>query len=291
MTSRDLLRSILFSALALVCFGVDPAWADSSHARIVRLSVVQGDVRFAREVKGDPLASDKAVWEGAVSNLPVRQGYVLATDKGRAAVEFENGAMAFLAENTVLEFYDLSLNGNGTTTRLVLRQGSASFYVNPPSSDYFSVTGGDFTVETDGRATFRVDNFDDGSVVNVAKGRVSVLRKEQTTSLGRGQSFSIKAGDEASASVGSVAEQQDEFDQWVSGQIDSVSKATAASMQYTSSPYYAAGFGSLYSYGSWFDCGGYGYGWRPFGAGYGWSPFTNGQWVSDRRFGRALGSS
>ena len=140
MTSRDLLRSIVFSALTLVCFGANSAWADSSHARIVRLSFVQGDVRFAREVKGDPLASDKAVWEGAVSNLPVRQGYVLATDKGRAAVEFENGAMAFLSENTVLEFYDLSLNENGTTTRLVLRQGSASFYVNPSSSDYFSVT-------------------------------------------------------------------------------------------------------------------------------------------------------
>jgi len=40
-------------------------------------------------------------------NLPIRQGYVLCHGKGRAEVEFENGAMAFLKENTVLEFYDL----------------------------------------------------------------------------------------------------------------------------------------------------------------------------------------
>jgi len=53
--------------------------------------------------------------------------------------------MAFLKENTVLEFYDLSLKDGARTTRLVLRQGSASFYANPASDDYFSVTGGDFT--------------------------------------------------------------------------------------------------------------------------------------------------
>ena len=59
--------------------------------------------------------------------------------------------MAFLNENTVLEFYDLSLDDGARTTRLVLRQGSASFYVNPANGDYFSVTGGDFTVEASGQ--------------------------------------------------------------------------------------------------------------------------------------------
>ena len=34
--------------------------------------------------------------KSAELNLPIRQGYVLATDKGRAEVEFENGSMAFL---------------------------------------------------------------------------------------------------------------------------------------------------------------------------------------------------
>src|ERR1700737_3531418 len=135
--------------------GWRPAVADSSHARIIRLSLVQGDVRFTRDVHGDPLTSDRAAWEGATVNLPIRQGYVLATDKGRAEVEFENGSMAFLSEDTVLEFYDLSLEDGAKTTRLILRQGTASFYVNPTNGDYFSVTGGDFSVEADGRSGFR----------------------------------------------------------------------------------------------------------------------------------------
>src|SRR5207249_3734120 len=155
------------------------------------------------------------------------------TDNGRTEVEFENGTLAFLKENTVLEFYDLSLKDGALITRLVLRQGSASFHVNPLEGDYFSVTGGDFTVEVGSRATFRLDNFDDG----------------------------------------------------VSGRIDTVSTATSAAMQYTSSPYYAPGFGSLYSYGSWFNCGAYGYGWRPFGVGASWSPFTDGQWIWDPALG------
>ncbi len=123
MNTRTLLRSVVLTFLVMLFAGWRPAVADSSHARIIRLSLVQGDVRFTRDVHGDPLTSDKATWEGATLTLPIRQGYVLATDHGRAEVEFENGAMAFLAENTVLEFYDLSLEDGAKTTRLFQRDG------------------------------------------------------------------------------------------------------------------------------------------------------------------------
>jgi len=284
MTSLKRVFVLSGIVLAMAFSAVSIASADSSHARIIRLSLVSGDVRFAAQTHGDPLADSGAAWETAQLNLPIRHGYVVATDNGRAEIEFENGTLAFLNDNTVLQFYDLSLKDGALITRLVLRQGSASFHVNPVSDDYFSVTGGDFTVETNGRATFRLDNFDDGSSVQDFAGRLTVLHKEQTTFLEKGQSLSINAGDDSSVKIGRIAE-RDEFDRWVSGQIDTVSAATAATAQYTSSPYYAAGFGSLYQYGSWFSCGGYGYGWRPFGAGFGWSPFTDGQWILDPGFG------
>src|SRR5215469_6099336 len=284
MTLRKLLPLLLLVFLAALFPSVPSASADSSHARIIRLGVVTGDVRFATKTHGDPLTDSRADWSTAQLNLPIREGYVLATNNGRAEVEFENGTLAFLKENTVLEFYDLSLKDGAFITRLVLRQGSASFHVNPVEGDYFSVTGGDFTVEAGSRATFRVDTFDDGSTVEDIVGRVTVLHQDETMRLEKGQSLSMKAGDESSVSIGRVPE-QDEFDRWVSGQIDSVSTATAATMQYTGSPYYAPGFGSLYSYGSFFSCGGYGYGWRPFGVGLGWSPFTDGQWIWDPVFG------
>ena len=290
MTSRKLFPSLFLILLMALFFGVRSASADSSHARIIRLSLVSGDVRFATETHGDPLTDSKANWDAAQLNLPIRQGYVLATDNGRTEIEFENGTLAFLKENTVLEFYDLSLKDGALITRLVLRQGSASFHVNPVSGDYFSVTGGDFTVEAGSRATFRLDNFDDGSSVENISGHLTIVRQDQTfSSLEKGQSISMRAGDASSTKIGRLPE-PDEFDHWVSGQIDTVSTATAATMQYTNSPYYAAGFGSLYSYGSWFNCGGYGFGWRPFGVGYGWSPFTGGQWIWDPAFGWTFAS-
>ncbi len=284
MSFRTLLSSILAASPGLLFAAAPPASADASHARIIRLSLVQGDVRFARDVHGDPLTSDKAVWEGATLNLPIRQGYVLATDQGRAEVEFENGAMAFLAANTVLEFYDLSLEDGAKTTRLVLRQGTASFYVNPSSEDYFSVTGGDFTVEADGRAGFRLDNFDDGSEVKVTKGRVSVLRKKQTSALVKGQSLSMRAGDNASVKIERLPD-SDDFDRWVSGREEAVVTATTAGQQYVNSSYYTSGIADLYTYGSFYPIGGYGNCWRPYGVGLGWSPFDSGGWFNDPLYG------
>jgi FecR protein len=280
MVFRSFFRSILLSLLALLLAGAYPTAADSSHARIIRLSLVQGDVRFTRDTHGDSLTDQKAVWETAVLNLPIRQGYVVATDNGRAEVEFENGAMAFLNENTVLEFYDLSLDNGARTTRLVLRQGTASFYVNPASDDYFSVTGGDFTVEASGRTSFRMDNFDDGSNVDVLKGYVNVRHKDNTTPLEKGQSLTMRTDDASSVNIGRLPE-NDDFDHWVAGREDSVVTATTAAMQYTSSPYYSSGFGDLYTYGSWYPVAGYGNCWRPYGVGLGWSPFDYGNWYFD----------
>jgi len=289
MTFSSVSRSIvIFSFLFALSAGFHPAVGDSSHARIVRLSLVQGDVRFTRESHGDPLADQKTVWEAAEPNLPVRQGYVLATDSGRAEVEFENGAMAFLDSNTVLEFYDLSLNDGARTTRLVLRQGSASFYVTPAGEDYFSVTGGDFTVEASGRGSFRVNNFDDGSNVEILSGHAAVLHKKDTTPLSKGQSLSMKAGEDT-FTLGALSS-TDEFDRWVSGRIATVSSATNASRQHTNSASYLPGFADLYTYGAWNSCGSYGYGWRPFGVGLGWSPFTSGDWFWDPGFGWTFAS-
>jgi len=282
-------RLFLFiCALSILALGASSsAFADNSHARIVRLSLLQGDVRFAPSFRDDPLTDANAGWQAAPLNLPIRQGYVVATDNGRAEIEFENGAMMFLGANTVVEFYDLSLNDGNRVTRLVLRQGSSTVYVNPANDDYFSVTGGDFTVEATGRTTFRLDNFDDGSTVNIERGRANVLRDKKTTPLDKGQSLSVHAGDSQDQVVGRAAD-TDDFDRWVSGRVDSVVTATNYSSQYVNSPNYSAGFGDLYTYGSWFPIGGYGNCWRPFGMSFGWSPFSYGGWYQDPFFGNTF---
>jgi hypothetical protein len=278
---------LIFAVILLVCAGLPrTAAADTSHIRIIRLSLVQGDVRFAGSFHGDSLTDPKAEWQTAPLNMPIREGSALATGTGRAEVEFENGAMAFLSENTVVEFYDLSLHDGEKITRLVLRQGSAIFYVHSQTGDYFSVTGGDFTVEAGVRSRFRLNNFDDGSTVDVEGGQVSVLRDEKSTPLEKGQSLSVRASDPKNQVI-ARADATDDFDRWVSGRIDSVVTATNYTNQFTSTANYTSGFSDLYTYGSWFSLPGYGYGWRPFGVGLGWCPFdaAYGNWYMDASIG------
>ncbi len=285
MTSQTLSRFILlFILLGFSAWSAPGSFADSRHARIIRVSYLQGDVRFLRESAGNPLADAKATWERAALNLPIRQGNVLATDEGRAEVEFENGTLAFLKEHTVVEFYDLTLRDGFHTTRLILRQGTASFRTLLAGDDYFSVTGGDFTVEAEGNCRFRMDDYDDGTALLALKGMVTVLRKEVSSRVANGQSFSVKAGDDSAAVTGAVPE-QDEFDRWALNRVDRATTATNNTLPYTSSPYYAAGFATLSSYGAWSSCGSFGYGWRPFGASLGWSPFSDGQWIWDPAYG------
>lgn len=270
-------------SFALLCLSAPPpASADASHARIVRLSLVQGDVRFSREFHKDSLEDSKATWEVAPLNLPIRQGYAIATDNnGRAEVEFENGAMAFLSANTLVEFYDLSLDEGAHITRLILRQGSAIFYVHPAQNDYFSVTGGDFSVEANSRTRFRLDNFDDGSKVNVETGQINVLRNKTSKPLEKGQSYSVDINNASAPVTVARASDDDDFEKWVSGRIDAVATATAYSSQYVNSPGYTSGFADLYNYGAFYNVPGYGYGWQPYGVGMGWSPFAFGNWYSD----------
>ncbi len=245
------------SLLGLILFALSmplAALADSSHARIVRLSLIQGDVRFAAQFHEDSVTDPKAVWEVAQLNLPIRQGNALSTGNGRAEVEFENGAMAFLAANTVIEFYDLSLNDGDRITRLILRQGSASFHELSQSGDYFSVTGGDFSVAADGRATFRLENFDDGSTLNVLSGHVLVLQNDKSTPLEKGQSLSVHVQDGGKQVIGR-ATPNDDFDRWVSSRVQNEEVVNSQVPTNGSSSSYVSGYSDLYTYGSWLSVG------------------------------------
>ena len=101
-------RQQVFSSLLAVVLGLGVAFAgaqpakaqdnsqdsqsDFSHARIVRLSFIVGDVQYQTQ------GSD---WQTANVNLPLQEGFRLATTDGRAEVEFESGLIVRLAENSV----------------------------------------------------------------------------------------------------------------------------------------------------------------------------------------------
>src|SRR5215469_15590797 len=127
-----LLRALVFSFLGLLI--AVPAVADS-HARIVRLSYIDGDIEI-----------DKADGHGfatAYLNMPIAYQQKVWARDGEAEVEFEDGSSIRLTPDTIIAFTDLSLGSDGQkTTQITLQQGTAYFDIRHRDADGFAVDFG-----------------------------------------------------------------------------------------------------------------------------------------------------
>ena len=98
---RTSLLALLPVVFLLAGSFAEPAYAAGdgySYARIVRLSLVNGDVQVMR--------AEESKWEPALLNMPIQQGFVVGTNAGHAEIEFENGGAMWLADNSILQFTD-----------------------------------------------------------------------------------------------------------------------------------------------------------------------------------------
>lgn len=274
--SRRLL-SVFAAAVCLVL--VAPPFAasqvsDYSYARVVRLSYIEGDVQVYRP--------EEDGWQAAVVNLPLAQGYVVSTGFGRAEIEFESGATARIAENTVLQFTELALSGGGRLTQLTLTNGIGSFYANLSRLDSFVVLTPHLQVTIPENARFRLDVDAQQTVVSVHKGDVDVETREGTRRLTKNQALRFLATD--GSLLTARAPDFDSWDRWVSDREDIIHAGRNASLQYARAPF-SYGMADLYRYGNWSYLSGYGYCWQPIGVPVNWSPYWNGQWIFARGVG------
>src|SRR6266699_2120520 len=161
-----IVRVCLLAVSSLVFFSSGAHAQDFDDARVVRLSRTDGQVLVSHT------GSDS--WEDAPANLPLQEGDTLETQGGLAEIEFENGATAYLAENSVLQFTQLAFSGGGLVTQVNLTQGAGTFYANLTREDSFRVVTSTFEAAIPERAEFRVDAFSDGASVQVLTGEISV---------------------------------------------------------------------------------------------------------------------
>ena len=256
--------------LILFLMGVAlPAAADQeySHARIVRLSFVQGTVAVLAP------GSD---WANAPINTPVQEGFQLSTDKGSfAEVQFENGSTARLGELSLVKFDQLGLTEAGDSLNvLTLNHGYGTFRVIPDKVESFEVHSGDAAFKAQGKAEFRVDLDQDRVRLEVFKGTLDVSSPGVSTTLARNDVLELTPGSEEAYSI-SRDITRDDWDQWVAerDEQEAENRPPAGSLQ--GSPAY--GWSDLNNYGTWSYLEVCGYGWIP-DVGAGWTPFSLGQW-------------
>lgn len=185
-----------------------PQSADSSHARVVTLSLVQGVVIARR-----PGATK---WERATVNTPVEEGAAIATARhSLVEVQFENGSTVRLGELSRIDFKKMALAPHsGYLNHLTLALGVATFNVVPDRHDEYVVNASGASLGPHGRAEFRTDLRHGSLRVEVFHGRVLVADAKQSERLVKGHALTYDYRTH-SAFLVADAIQTDDWDKWV----------------------------------------------------------------------------
>jgi len=268
------IRTLVLSAIMCALPAI-PARADS-HARIVRLSDIQGDVQVDRNTGQG--------YEKAFLNLPLTQGVKLRSgDAARAELELEDGSAVRIAANSVIEVPELSLRDTGVkVTTIHLQEGTA--YVNflgTKDSELTLTFAREHTTLVHA-AHLRIELGDTVAELAVFKGDVEVDGHSGAVAVEKNHTAKFDLADDDRYKLAKNIE-ADPYDAWDSEQ--SKYREHYSTSSYSSYSPYSYGTADLQYYGNFFDAPGYGTLWQPYFVGAGWDPFMNGAWAFWPGFG------
>ncbi len=250
---------------ALVSERVDYDYDPANQLQLMRVSYLQGDVRFNRGSNYQP--DLKKPWEIAAVNMPIEQGFTLATGDGRAEIEFEHGAVLYLAENSVLLFGVATENNDQLETRLALLCGSATVAVLTEAGEIFEVATPvqSFTMHSPEQSYVRIDSYLNGASITPREdpgfdfthnGLDSVrAAKDDTVTY---QTASLPRLDKLDP-----AKPRSEFDVWVETRFAARSLKMKAALQASGLSLPILGLIDMYEDGQFSPCPPYGMCWEP----------------------------
>jgi FecR protein len=277
------LTAVLLTILALVLPVCGSAQEPGSHARIVRISFVEGTVQY----------NDQA----AIMNSPVIEDSRLATGTdGLVEVEFEDASKIRLASETKIKFAQLARLSTGEAiTRVDLDEGEAEFLIPASSAGHFAVNvkGKNLLFTQPGR--FRILSTDSAPLeIVVWKGEATVrdLETGKELSVADHETFALNPADLSEYDL-QKSVLADDLDRWSeqrdetlrTNYVASTPSYTVYNQYYQSGGGYSGGYVPPYVYDvNAFGCPGFGFGfWQPFGfgspgcfnSGFFFSPFFN----------------
>jgi hypothetical protein len=243
----------------LVLLDAIPSYSQmKSEPQLVRVTCAQGEVKFSPGKNGKPELQDD--WMQADTGLTIEQGYTLATENGRAIVEFENGSTVYLAEHSVLQFQKLQIKQDVTTTKLNLLTGTASIAHVSQGQDEITITTPTNTLQSKKDMTARVDSLLNGTVVRAVDTPVAI--KQTKSALNPGEAVAYLEGFPFRLKA-EPAQTQDNWDQWVAAQRLEHQAYVSKGLQESGLSEPMPGLADLAKNGRFFDCPPYGKCWEP----------------------------
>lgn len=242
------------------------AAAAASEPQLVRVSYMQGDVRFSL---GDGARPDlKKPWQQADVNLPIEKGFALATGAdGRAVIEFESGSMIYLAENSVLLFERMTEANGVPTTEVELVSGTLTTAVQTVPKEVFSVDlpRGEYQVTYPEQSYVRIDSYLDGSVFTpqAESGLEFAQDGVPTVHLGKGQTLTYDGDKLVRANLYVQPKPPTEWDRWVEARYQARADAMQAALKASGLKTPIPGLTDMYASGTFSACAPYGMCWEP----------------------------
>lgn len=241
--------------------------ADNDYMRLARLSYIEGHVslQYTSDVE----------WSAASINMPLEPGDRIYTGRdGRAEIEFDEGSVYRLAENTDIEV--LSLNENFIQLRILVGLSSLTvssgldFEINTPAAAFITIRKGSYRFEVG-------ENGETSAIVR--EGELEAANNEFVRRIHSGERLRIRLDGRTD-----LAQYygRDSWDEWND-------RRNADRWAYTSREYLPdtvyIGISDLDRHGRWVHVESYGTAWVPFSVGVSWSPYSVGRWCYRPFFG------
>jgi len=256
-----------FVATLLVSLSSAVLASDDAYMRLARLSYLEGNVSVQGSIDVD--------WSAASINFPFEPGDRIYTGlDGRAEIEFDDGSVFRLAEETDLEILSLSehliqLRIMVGLTALTVSSG-LEFEINTPAAAFNTLRRGSYR--------FEVDHNGETSAI-VRKGRLEAANNKFVQLVGSGERLRIFLG--GNTDLVRYAG-RDSWDEW-NDRRNADMQAHASRKHLPGSVY--IGISDLDRYGRWMHVESYGMAWVPFSVSVSWSPYSVGRWCYRPYFG------
>ncbi len=256
-------RFFIFLATASIASVI--AWASpqpDSYSRIARLSYLEGQVSFQHASEAD--------WAAASINFPLQPGDRVYTGKdGRAEIEFDDGSVFRLAENTDVELLSLQEDliqlrvFSGLSTLTV--SSNLEFEVDTPAAAFNTLRKGAYRFNV-------VENGTTDAIVR--EGELEAANNRFSRHLRSGDLLHVEPGEYGLDNLYRYS-RQDRWDDWTDRRDERI-------IAYSNSKYIPAGvfIGSseLRRYGRWVEVSSYGFVWTPLNMDASWTPYSLGRW-------------
>jgi FecR protein len=234
-----------------------------TYDQIVRLSLVEGDVRLARGKDAEHATGGD--WGQATADTPIEEGFTLVTGKGRAEIEFEDASTVYLGENSVMTFNQLTATGGVPQTDVTLVSGTATLNITPEfAGELFLVRAsiGRIAIRYPDVNFVRVNSYLDAMAVTPQENGTirfgTSLRKiiaGQTTIYKRDGQI-VPGGPESQSEFA-------EWDKWAAARVTARRQAMSAAMKDAGLISPIPGLAEMKDQGTFFECAPYGTCWQP----------------------------